>query len=281
MRTPHQTLPPFALALGLLVATGATGHAAPTVHTAILLPDRTLTSFGALTGPGGAAQGLAPITLPSGGTPDPSTGRINGLSSTLFAPGVTISLNPASGVYQGDVSSVTRSPFRDEFGDAEDTRYLNARASGEDADGGPPGGSITITFSTPQDDLALLWGSVDPANPATWNTLNFFNSSGVNVGTITGADVFSMLGSPEPPAFLPGTSNAFVEIKGFGIEGFTRVVATAGQEAFEFTLLRLNGGDPFEVSAPASLALLGAGLLGLGLAVRRNERRREGALAGA
>ncbi len=67
---------------------------------------------------------------------------------------------------------------------------------------------------------------------------------------------------------VAGTTDVAVRIE--NLAPFTRVVATATQEAFEFSLANVGGADPFIISAPTALALLGAGLFGLGLVARRD-----------
>lgn len=203
-------------------------------------------------------------TLPAGVITFATPGNGGPFNTGPFAPPidvvtgvVTANYTDRSGVYSGDVASVTRSPFRDAGGAAlSNTGYFNARA-----------GSGTIEFllddtNTIFNSFRLVWGSVDPT-PATYNVLEFFNGA-TSLGTVNGGQVAAAVVGE-----IPGTTNVDVTIT--GITGFNRVIARASEEAFEFALFA-PGGNPREVvPTPAALALFGVGLLGLGMAQRRRK----------
>ncbi|MCU0985907.1 MAG: PEP-CTERM sorting domain-containing protein [Acetobacteraceae bacterium] len=178
------------------------------------------------------------------------SGAINGLVSNaplVTSTGVNVSFTGNSGVYGGDVSGQTRSPFRTAGGSADTQYYLNARA----------GGSVILAYSAPQTAFNLLWGSVDPS-PSSYNQLTFTFTGGGGSTVITGAQVVAGL-----VGVVAGTTNLAVQIS--NLTAFDTITVSATQEAFEFA-----PGVP--VPEPASLALLGMGLLGLGAAARRRRR---------
>jgi hypothetical protein len=186
-------------------------------------------------------------------------------STTILPSGITVAFQPDAQPTSGTISGLYAAPFlsgSNGFGfgplggnqpdGADATPYLTTGSTGAFG-----GASVTLTLPGLERYLGLLWGSVD-----AYNTLSFYNGATL-VGVVTGSDV---TGSPNGDQGVNGT--LYVNINADASSAFDRVVATSGQYAFEFDNVAFN---PMPIPEPASLALLGAGLAGLGM-VRRRRR---------
>lgn len=143
-------------------------------------------------------------TFGSGGT----SGLVSSAALTTSF-GTNISFTGNSGVYVGDVSSVTRSPYRNSSGGATGDHYLNPRS----------GGSVILEYASAQTAFNLLWGSVDPT-PTSYNQLVFTFTGSGGSQTITGADVVAGLSGVQA-----GTTNLAVRIS--GLDAFNKITVSA------------------------------------------------------
>lgn len=176
----------------------------------------------------------SPAKLPSGAE----------ISNIAFGTGGST----PSGVFAGGVSGQAATPFG---GTNTKKDYLVAGAAG----------SVTVSYTVPQDALQILWGSVDTAATNNNNVITFKNGS-TTIATVNGAQIAAAVGS----GMVSGTTNVSLMIS--GLAGYnTLVLSDPGSAAFEFAL-----GLP--VPEPASAGLFGVAAAGLGFVSLRARARR-------
>ncbi|MDB5365647.1 MAG: hypothetical protein JWM77_1574 [Rhodospirillales bacterium] len=211
-----------------------------------------LALFAGVTGLSLAAA--APASAAVSWTSTPGGGNPNGLSSGQ-AGATTIDFNSgaAPGFFGGAVVGPGTTPglFATPLDDL--TKYYSA---------GPSTGSpASLTLGGPNNYFGLYWGSID-----SYNTIQFFFGATL-IASFTGTDI----NNPANGDQTSSATNRFVEFTFTGGSTFTGVLFFSSQNAFEFdnvAVANVEGGGP-NVPEPASAALLGAALFGLGWARRK------------
>jgi hypothetical protein len=200
------------------------------------------------------------------------TGITPASQSTIIGAGYTIEFIGVAanqGVVQGASSGQYAIPVAGVSG--SDPLYLtggynspltdNANNSGNYFSTGL--GTIKITFATPQEGFALLWGSIDMGNSLTFN-----NATNL---TVTGADVQAAAAGFVSNGFQGPGGSAWVTIAPTGT--FTEVLATSNVVSFEFAGA-VGGEEPFSpVPEPSSVLMSISGIGVLGAALVRRSRR--------
>ena len=129
-------------------------------------------------------------------------------------------------------------------------------ASGSYLSTGGPGGQITITFTTPQSSLALLWGSIDGGN-----LLTLSGGSIVGADTLTGTQLQAISGFAGN-GFQGLDGSAYVALSD---ATFTVLTFSSSVPSFEFTAVA-GSNTPFSVPEPVSLMIFAGSLAVLGVA---------------
>lgn len=116
-------------------------------------------------------------------------------------------------------------------------------------------GVETINFNAQHNYFGLFWGSID-----SYNTISFYDNN-VLVASYGGAQISSPASGDQSASL----TNEYVNFNFTGSDSFNEVVLASDGRSFEVDNLAVNN----NIVEPASFALVGAGLIGLGLTARR------------
>lgn len=208
----------------------------------------------------------APSPLPGTTTAIAIQGVLPPSQATLSGPGYTVTLSTQSdqGVVHGTSAGRHAIPIAGTSGGSP-TYLTGDFGSGQTTDPAMSGNyfstdrdnsSIDIAFATKQAGFSLLWGSVDFTNE-----LDFYDGATL-VGSVTGTDVQNAT-----PGFAGNGNQSFggsIYVTVNSTEAFDHIVAHSGVVSFEFAGA-VASTQPISTTEPFSLAVLGTGLIGLGL----------------
>ena len=204
--------------------------------------------FSSVTPAGGT---LVPIIL--SGIATPSQNFLTGPGYSIAFSGGALNegvvqgtINPGHAVPVAGISGSLPEYLTGDYGSPLTTNLAN---SGNYLSTGV-GGVITITFTSPQDSLALLWGSIDSGNSLTFN-------DAANA-TLTGAEVQTAAAGFVSNGFQGAGGSAYVVID--TATPFTIVSATSNVISFELAGVVASNVPLAQVPEPSGTALTGLGI---------------------
>jgi hypothetical protein len=169
------------------------------------------------------------------------------------------------GFAKGDRANVYAAPAADSthfaYGPNADSGFSNAEVNFNYA-----GLLSTLGTDATFNYFGLYYGSID-----TFNDVSFYNAAGSLIQTITGTQLISQFGGISGDTDSNNT-NLYVNLVFSAAEEFTSFSFNTSSQAFEVDNLVVGYDIPSQVPEPGSLALLGLGLAGAGLARRRNKK---------